>query len=431
MSQSGRFLPAHRLPCLPLPALPSAASLCFRLHLILTIRSAPDHPSSRILAPAITAMAEKFSKFRDPGTGIQVFLTPVAASISSSPGASGSALGVAGLILTPVFVLLGCMRAIVGGLFWGGYLVSGSAGLLRVVLGSLGFSSLAVETVSPGGSGRRGGSKQVAALDADKGDLVLANHSSWIDLLILSYLYPGIQFVVPVIADADRDAAVRQDPAASGTPSKRTPKKNAMSANTRIVTPSSPSSASSSAATEIAIHGFAVLPLTAALRFIGSLPPSASQVSSKAIQPNLDAVIKSATGVLALFPEVVTSNNRALLNISPSIVPSSAPPSLKATHVVTIKYAPPTPTSTTSVYSVPAPTNPFWKHLVDILFLSSPVRAVNVRQTQLAKDAAGGGGWAEQVAALMSSLARLKRTSITWSAKKEFLAMVQARNKRV
>lgn len=365
-------------------------------------------------------MAEKFSKFRDPGTGIQVFLTPVAASTSSSSSLSPSSLGPVGLILTPIFVLLGLIRALIGGLFWALYLVSGSAGLLRIVLWTFGFISLPVHTLSLGASGRKTKSAvagQSSVVAVKKGDLVLANHSSWIDLLILSYLHPGVKFVVPVIADSDRQQA--QPAKQAGQASRRTAKKNAMSANTRMVAPTSPLTLSS-ATVEIAILGYAVLPLTSAISFVGHLPPSTSQISST-IHPDLESVLKSSSTPLVVFPEVVTSNNRALLTCS---LPSTSPPSAKTCVVTTIKYSPASPTSTTSVYSVPTSK---LSHLFNILLLSLPYRSVAVRQAVLPRQSAED--WSEQVAGIMSTIARLKRTGLGWGSKKEFLCIANAQSK--
>ncbi|CCF50444.1 hypothetical protein NDA11_001046 [Ustilago hordei] len=365
-------------------------------------------------------MAEKFSKFRDPGTGIQVFLTPVAASTSSCSSLSPSSLGPVGLILIPIFVLLGLVRALIGGLFWALYLVSGSAGLLRVVLWTFGFISLPVHTLSLGASGRKTKSAvagQSSVVAVKKGDLVLANHSSWIDLLILSYLHPGVKFVVPVIADSDRQQA--QPAKQAGQASRRTAKKNSMSPNTRMVAPTSPLTLSS-ATVEIAILGYAVLPLTSAISFVGHLPPSTCQISST-IHPDLESALKSSSTALVVFPEVVTSNNRALLTCS---LPSTSPPSAKTCVVTTIKYSPASSTSTTSVYSVPT-----WKlsHLFNMLLLSSPYRSVAVRQAVLPRQSAED--WSEQVAGIMSTIARLKRTGLGWGSKKEFLSIANAQSK--
>ncbi|SPO28247.1 uncharacterized protein UTRI_04645_B [Ustilago trichophora] len=381
-------------------------------------------------------MAEKFSKFRDPGTGIQVFLTPVAASTSSSSSWSGS-FSIASVIFTPVFILLGLIRAIVGGLFWGMYLISGNSALLRVVLGALGFISLAVERVSPGTSGRSAGGRNKQdfnknAQEAKKGDLVMANHSSYFDLLILAYLYPGLKFVLPVIGDGVKEEMGKYESTSgvgAGASARRTPKKNAMSANTRIVTPSSASATSSSSSTEIPILGYVILPLSSALRFIGALPPSQSQLSTLTIHQDLNSTLKSSSSPLAFFPEVVTSNNRALLTVP--TLPSSPPEALKATHIVTLKYAPPTTTSTTSVYSVPSAANSITRHLANVVFLSNPLRSVAIRQATMAKMQEQTQNWPEDVVGFMSSMARLKRTSIAWWTKREFLIMVQGRNRRV
>ncbi|SJX63901.1 uncharacterized protein SRS1_14603 [Sporisorium reilianum f. sp. reilianum] len=342
-------------------------------------------------------MAEKFSKFRDPGTGIQVFLTPVVASPSSSTLAS---------VLLPVFAVLGVVRALVGGVCWALYVLFGWAGFLRGVLFALGFVRLGVEEVSS--SSRRRGA-------ASKGELVVANHSSWIDLLVLAWVYPGLRFVVPVI---EQSAAATPSEAAK---KRGAPKANAMSANTRIVTPASTASTAAPA-----IVGYTLLTLPAALRFVGNLPPTRALLpSSTRILPTLAAALSSSSQALAFFPELVTSNNRALLHIT--TLPASAPTTAKC-NVMTLKYSAPTQTSVSAVYTVGQPTHSIAAHLARILFASSPVRGVSVKRTDVS--ALDSEAWGEHVVAVMSGMARLKQTSIAWWSKREFLAMVSARSKR-
>ncbi|SNX85347.1 uncharacterized protein MEPE_04056 [Melanopsichium pennsylvanicum] len=403
-------------------------------------------------------MAEKFSKFRDAGTGIQVFLTPVVAGTASSSCSVGSFGWLIGLTFTPVFMLFGIIRSVLGGLFWSVYLVTSSTALLRMVLFIIGFVALPVEYVSSGVSGRKiktiVGGKTV---DAKKGDLVISNHSSWIDLLILSYLFPGIKFAVPVIPEGagDVEVAKLQSKAQGegGLGGKRTPKKNGMSANTRMVTPNSNSNSSTlqinnnnnvksttgSESSEIPIVGYTLLTLTKALRFVGGMPPSKTQLGQGTrVYTNLDEAMKneslgesSSSSPLALFPEVVTSNGRALLNIAPTSLGLNPHWSLNRIHIVTIKYGSPTPTCPTSVFSVSNLTS--WKnifsHLIRILFFSSPVRVVSIRRMMITKFdlSIEHEGWKEQVVEFMSSMARLKRTGIHWWEKKDFLKMIASR----
>ncbi|TKY89800.1 hypothetical protein EX895_001097 [Sporisorium graminicola] len=362
-------------------------------------------------------MAEKFSKFRDPGTGIQVFLTPVVASSSSSGLAS---------ILLPLFAALGVVRAIVGGTSWGLYLLFGWKGFLRVVLFALGFVRLAVDEVSSGSGKRRETTSAVGAggNGGGKGEVVLANHSSWIDLLVLSYLYPGIQFVVPVIEESTMAASTSTSE--SGAKKRGTPKANAMSANTRIATPTASTSGTNTTAP--AILGYTILTLPSALRFIGALPPTrtALPAGTTHIHATLSATLSSTTAPLAFFPELVTSNNRALLHIT--TLPRTSP-TLARCHITTLKYSPPTRTSISSVYTVGHPTGSIYTHLAQILFTSSPARGVSLKHSDLSAGE-GGEAWADQVVASMSNMARLKQTSIDWWSKREFLTMVRARSKR-
>ncbi len=293
-------------------------------------------------------MAEKFSKFRDPGTGIQVFLTPVSTRSS---------------ILLAVFSLVGILRSLVALVAYAVYWVLPSVGV-RLGLVALGYWRL-----SPDYRGR------VA------GKVVVANHSSWIDLLVLTALYPGAVFVQPVRNDAPR---------AKG-------KVNAVSANARMTGINDAS---------LAVTGYALLPLHQALRYVGDLPPT----NLPNMFSTIDAAVKSAAGSVVIFPEVVTSNNRALLHMDSALVPKGH------VVVVSIKYASPTPAAPSSVS---APFQPLWKHALKLI-ASSPIRNVTIRATMASEDVAG----------VLAGLGRWKRTAIDWTAKREFLDLVQARSKK-
>ena len=230
-------------------------------------------------------MAEKFSRFRDPGTGIQVFLTP---TTSAAGCASSSSLSL-GSVLLPLFVVLGVLRSVASGVCWGLYVVTGWSGFLRVVLFALGFVRLRLDHVS---NARRKGVPPTAMV-MGKAGLVVANHSSWIDLLIISYLFPGVEFVVPVIKEQLSPTTATQQ---AGVKRRATPKQNAMSANTRIVTPCSPSTSGSPPVVE----GYTLLSLTSALPFVGGLPPTSNHISTP-IHPTLTAALTSTSTTAKAF----------------------------------------------------------------------------------------------------------------------------------
>ncbi|GAK65963.1 uncharacterized protein PAN0_011d4185 [Moesziomyces antarcticus] len=293
-------------------------------------------------------MAEKFSKFRDPGTGIQVFLTPVSTRTT---------------ILLPILTLLGIVRCVLALVAYAVYFIAPSVGV------RLGLVALGYWRVSPDYRGKV------------VGRVVVANHSSWIDLLLLSALYPGAVFVQPVRNDAQR---------AKG-------KVNAVSANTRMTGVNDPN---------LAIIGYALLPLHHALHYVGDLPPT----TLPKMFSDIDSAVKSVRRPVVVFPEVVTSNNRALLHFDSALVPNGD------VVVVSIKYASPSPAAPSSVS---APFQPAWKHALKLLF-TSPVRNVTVKATMGREDVGG----------VLAGLGRWKRTAIDWTAKREFLDLVQARTKK-
>lgn len=318
-------------------------------------------------------MAEKYSRFRDPGTGIQVFLTPVAA------GSGG------GMVLAPVLVVLGGVRVLLALLAWGVFVATGATPVLRVVLACFGFFALRVETVSRG-------RKAEPVARAGRGELVVCNHSSWLDILFLAHAHPGAAYITPVVQDGVA-AAVRT-----------TPRKNAMSAHTTIVTHERTPARS--------VVGYTALSLAQTLTRAGQLPLTQAEARALRVTPlPLAAVLAALPGPGVLFPEGTTSNNRALLAVDPSL---ALPP--VRIHVVSIKYASPvTPLRPTATYSAPTGV---YAHALRLL-TSWPHRRVQLRAAPPAQALT-----LDEAANTLSSLARLKKTSLGWQDKADFLAML-------
>lgn len=358
-------------------------------------------------------MAEKYSRFRDPGTGIQVFLTPVCSSSTSMNSGLASAR-LTTWMLTPIWILLGLVRSLLALVGWLIY-VCGSAVGLRLVLFALGFVRLPLD---PGDNKRDPDRCKRQRVQPQKRDLVLANHSSWIDLLIVAYLYPGVKFLVPVIDDARTPQTTPPNAHAQSVP-RRTPKKNAMSAHTNMDT-RTPSAA------DIVVTGYAILGLSQAIWFVGGLAPSRAQLDAATrVYASIDRAISHASCALVMFPEGTTCNNRALLSMS--VLPTCAPATIRTTHLVTLKYSPPTRTSISSIYTTRTPNNSIVRHAARLVFLCSPLRSVLLKSAVLPSHPTA---WPDHVASAISNLARLKTTTIHWSAKADFLHMVETRSRR-
>ncbi|BGP21854.1 vacuolar protein sorting protein vps66 [Rhodotorula toruloides] len=222
-------------------------------------------------------MAEKYSRWRDPATGVQPFLAPLPASTDSLPPLIqvvtlpfGTVLG--GIRTLLVVLLLLAQTVLVEGAYaplrvfppvHAALTRAANAGIARLTLAVLGIVWINVETVQLRKTGR---SPPKLPFDPEKGDLIVANSSSYVDLLYLAFRHNAV-FILPV-----------------------------SSANGKIV-------------------GWRRVGLLAAVWSSGALPQPYKGAES------LSNALKNAPGPVVLFPECTTSNNRALLKI-----PELAPP---------------------------------------------------------------------------------------------------------
>ncbi|KAK4332544.1 hypothetical protein RTBOTA2_000702 [Rhodotorula toruloides] len=248
-------------------------------------------------------MAEKYSRWRDPATGVQPFLIPLPASTESLPPfvqvvtlPFAAVLG--GLRTLLVVLLLLAQTVLVEGIY--GLLRvlppvhapltrAANAGIARMILAVLGVLWINVETVQLRKTGR---SPPKLPYDPKKGDLIVANSSY------------NASFILPV-----------------------------SSANGKVV-------------------GWRRVSLLAAVWATGSLPQPQGGAES------LSDALTNAPGPVVLFPECTTSNNRALLKILDLAPPTKGTKgSLPRIFVLAFKY--PQPTCLAPSLTYPIPSSPF------------------------------------------------------------------------
>ncbi|GAA5934277.1 hypothetical protein JCM3775_006956 [Rhodotorula graminis] len=262
-------------------------------------------------------MAEKFSRWRDPSTGIAPFLVPLPAGTNSLPPALQ-------LVTVPVAALLGAVRGllVVLLLLAQTVLVEGillifspvppvhaaltracNASLARLVLLVLGVVHVKVETVQIRKTVR---APPAVPFDPRKGDVIIANSCSPLDLLYLAFRY-NATFLLPVAA--------------------------------------SPTASSSST-----IAGWRRVTLLSAILASGQLPQPGAAAES------LEAAVKKAVGPVVVFPEGTTSNNRALLKLADIATPAAgAKSSPLRTFVLAFRYPAPTSLAPSLTYPIPTP----------------------------------------------------------------------------
>ncbi|GAA6035360.1 hypothetical protein JCM8097_008832 [Rhodosporidiobolus ruineniae] len=339
---------------------------------------------------------EKFSQFRDASTGVQPFTVPLAPNSDPLPP-------IASILLAPFAALLGSVRTLVVLLLLGAQLIlvegvlrvfspveplyavltrAANAAISRLILAVVGVLWIKVETVRLKRTGR---SPPQVPFAPKKGDLVVANSSSYLDLLYLAFRF-NPTFLLPVTS------------------------------------PSSPNK----------ITGFRRVSLFTALLASGALPKQQADGGE-----SLEEALKKASGPAVLFPEATTSNSRALLKFPELAQPASSSASGKTTSVrvfvLAFKYPSPTRLAPTLTYPIPSTTFlglPL-PHLFSLTRLASiytfSVRLLHASECPRLTLTPGANPTKDEWDALSETLAgagRLKKVGgLGWVEKGKFLEM--------
>ncbi|SJL01948.1 uncharacterized protein ARMOST_05272 [Armillaria ostoyae] len=372
---------------------------------------------------------EKYSAYRDPGTGIQPFLAPVA-----PPSPSGDVLA---KIVLPIRYLIGTVRIILVLLVLGLYLilVEGicfifkpvaplhrilarllTALLSRLALLSAGIFWIHVECIKR----KRGRQSQTTdQWDPRPGDVIVSNWVSWIEILWLAFRFNPV-FVLPVPASS----ALTSAPSKSSDPVSRTPGR-------RTGTGSANVSVSTRAPRErISIIGFQRLSLLNVLRQSGNVPPY--RVGQGLAPQSFEAIRSTSDRPIVVFPECTTSNGRGLIRFC-DVFNQNIPVQGWQVFVMCVRYDTPTILSSTLSHSIPARSvNP----LSQVFNVATSITPPNVSirllapsespssPTFLASDVLGGSyndQLSEACAALIAQLGKMKRTGMGWEDKANFL----------
>ncbi|ETW84557.1 hypothetical protein HETIRDRAFT_171061 [Heterobasidion irregulare TC 32-1] len=377
---------------------------------------------------------EKYSAFRDPGTGIQPFLTPL------PPSDSNIVLN----ITLPLRYLLGVLRTgivvILASLYT--VLVEGICSILlpipplyravtyvltailcRFALFILGFLWIPVETVTRK-RGRVG--KTEESWTPRAGDLIVSNWVSWIEILWLAFRFNPV-FVLPVSSQITPLPASRESTPVMKTPGRRTGTGSAAihSTSTR------------SANTPIPITGFRRVSLLSIICATGQVPllDSAAKASS------LEELRKTVDRPIVVFPECTTSNGRGLLRFAEIFTDRHVPIKGYKVFVMCIRYDPPTAFSPTPSHSIPTSSNPL-PHLFELATALKPLTA-SVRLLSMSESPSSPSFLVNEVTsgdfgrdplssacgALIAQLGKLKRVGMGWEDKAAFLSFYHEKRK--
>ncbi|KAG9127684.1 hypothetical protein FRC07_010909 [Ceratobasidium sp. 392] len=384
---------------------------------------------------------EKFSAWRDPGTGVQPFLTPVPPQTARTLG-DYALLGLGVILGTLRTVLVAVLGLIFGVLYGASLLLSPIPPFHRIVswltiaifgrilLCILGFWLVPTQVTTR--KARRADASNHEKWAPGAGDIIASNWASWVEVLWLAVRYNPL-FVLPVCASKPQLAASNATPL---TPGRRTGTGSAQIAT-------------SSAAPRQQILGFRTASFLEVILATGYVPPYGS--SSSTITATIEDIRAKADRPLVVFPECTTSNGRALLRFADVFVAGKGkhikhPVKGFKLYIMCARYDPPTSSTPTATHSIPSQSttlpNPL-SHLLTLLFAPTLTQSLSIRLLAPSESPSSGSFMASEVildggvapvdeiseacAVLMAQLAKVKRVGMGWEDKAAFLEFYRKR----
>ncbi|TDL29401.1 hypothetical protein BD410DRAFT_758222 [Rickenella mellea] len=369
---------------------------------------------------------EKYSAFRDPGTGIQPFLTPVppkqTLTILNIFQPVGIILGLARVILVLILTLVYTLT--VHGVFFIFTPVPplyrfatrfATAVVTRLVLLVSGFWWIHVESANR----KRGRGDVAEKWNPGSGDIIVSNCVSWVELLWLAFRFDPV-FVVPVTS-----------PAIDNLPSgplvgKRTTSRQSSSSFDK-------SSTASSHVDRSEILGFTTLSLLQMIHVAGHVPPYLGHAKAP---KTLEEIRQKAKRPIVIFPECTTSNGRGLLRFAEVFKSETVPVVRYKLFLMCVRIDPPTKWSPS--IAIPIPSGGVINPLLHLFKLSSSFAPHTLVIRLLAQSESPSTGTfvvsdvikdtlttddvlSEVCATLISNAGRMKRLGLRWEDKAKFL----------
>ncbi|KXS16493.1 hypothetical protein M427DRAFT_134104 [Gonapodya prolifera JEL478] len=327
-------------------------------------------------------MAEKFGRWRDPGTGIAPFLPITPSIVDTSPVELAARYTLVTILLVPrlATLVLGILGVVIVGDLVGLLIsiVPPLAGVwrrwtyfifFRSILFALGFWQIEEReaTLRKGRPLDRGGH---ADGKVAPGDLVVSNHCSYVDVLWLAHRYAPT-FVAPCSSDA------------VDTPPNFLP-----------------------------IH-----PLRYILVLLSSSAhPTLSSKGGSSLR-SLLTTAKSSGHPICFFPEETTGNGRGLLRFGDGLSGVDVSDSKARVHVIGFRFDTDRPSAT-------FPHGSFPSHLLSLLLSPSQTLVVfHLPPAELANLSVGTTDetTASLVAQALGRVVRLRQTGLGWRDKEEFV----------
>ncbi|CUA69092.1 hypothetical protein RSOLAG22IIIB_03770 [Rhizoctonia solani] len=384
---------------------------------------------------------EKFSAWRDPGTGVQPFLTPVPPQATKSlidygATAFGVVIGVLRSLVVLVLLIFLTVFRLASILFVPipplhrlvSWLVIAILG--RIFLCLLGFWSISTYVASR--KARRADTNSVDKWSPGPGDIIVSNWASWVEIIWLAVQYDP-QFVLPVCAAPAPSTMQTSTPA---TPGRRTGTGSAQIAM-------------ASAARRQQILGFRTASLFEMIFATGHVPPYENATST--ITTTIEDIRAQSDRPLVVFPECTSSNGRALIRFADVFIAGKGkhikhPVKGFKMFIMCARYDPPTPTTPTPTHSIPSQSGTFLNplsHIIQLLFAPALTQSLSIRLVAPSDSPSSGSFMASEIildngiapadeiseacAVLMAQASKLKRVGMGWEDKAAFLDFYRKR----
>ncbi|RUS28898.1 hypothetical protein BC938DRAFT_481304 [Jimgerdemannia flammicorona] len=378
---------------------------------------------------------EKYSRWRDPGTGIQPFLPPVPPNIDKSFLSTLSNIG--GYVLRPLLASLKLLLIVILALLYlvlvdvGGLLLTPlsslrrfwrrlfSVILIRFGLVLVGFFWIPTETVSlRRGRGHAIKAQGWPARNVKSGDVIVANWTSYIDVLYLAFRSYNTNRIALQGQPIDRSPhyfTFRFDP---------------------IFTQIYP-----------ATNQLCRISLWQALQLCGAYPdlePPEQTVRMYTLKELAKEAGDKGWGPVVVFPEATTSNGRALLKFVPIFRECKLPEEKLQLHVMAFKYEYDNFAPAYTVGSKPlhllklcsqmyntltvkylasndSPSSPTFVLIPTTTSHPAPASTTSATVTAVTSALAEEDPAGAQILALMGTIARIRRTGLGVLDKRDFL----------
>ncbi|GBE79578.1 hypothetical protein SCP_0207780 [Sparassis crispa] len=384
---------------------------------------------------------EKFSAFRDPGTGIQPFLKPVPPLGSETLAYLALPFGyVVGAIRLSLIVVLGLLYALVVRGFCPVLIVVPplyrlvtqflTALICRLVLLLIGLWWIPVDVVAR----KRGRSQKLSEdWNPQAGDIIVSNWVSFVEILWLAFRFNPV-FVLPIRSSADTTSPASESLASPvRTPGRRT--------GTGSAALSLPSARAPSP--RVPIRGFRRASLLSMLRATGHVPISAQPGTAELEKLlSMEEIRNKADRPVVVFPECTTSNGRGLLRFAEIFREVKVPVTKFNVFVMCVRYDPPTALQPTLTHSIPSTViNPL-PHLLTLAMSLAPL-TVSIRllapsespssRAFLASEYVTGEQpvdlLSEACTSLIAHTGKMKRLGMGWEDKVAFLDFYNGKKK--